>query len=144
MRAGGREGEARIWRRVHDQTARLACSCQLVLLPLTISPWRAPSSRPSFSPLLTTETAVAAIYRLAHHRQASPQHHANCAYSDAIAAKFEGPWFTTQLGISAAVGLTSFLLFSYSRTRWPLLFAPRTKLKGAFTRTIPGGILRRM
>jgi hypothetical protein len=24
----------------------------------------------------------------------------------------------------------SFLIFSYSRTRWPLLFAPRTKLKG--------------
>ncbi|TFK24082.1 DUF221-domain-containing protein [Coprinopsis marcescibilis] len=44
--------------------------------------------------------------------------------------KFEGPWFTTQLIISASVGLTSFMLFSYWRTRWPILFAPRTKLKG--------------
>ncbi|KAF9479802.1 DUF221-domain-containing protein [Pholiota conissans] len=44
--------------------------------------------------------------------------------------KFEGPWFTTQLGISVTIGVTSFLLFSYCRTRWPLLFAPRTKLKG--------------
>ncbi|KAF8193023.1 hypothetical protein BJ912DRAFT_1094023 [Pholiota molesta] len=44
--------------------------------------------------------------------------------------KFEGPWFTTQLTISASIGITSFLLFSYCRTRWPLLFAPRTKLKG--------------
>ncbi|KAF8876644.1 hypothetical protein BD779DRAFT_1804233 [Infundibulicybe gibba] len=44
--------------------------------------------------------------------------------------KFEGPWFTTQLTISASIGLTSFFLFSYCRTRWPLLFAPRTKLKG--------------
>lgn len=44
--------------------------------------------------------------------------------------KFEGPWFTTQLAISAAIGITSFLLFSYCRTRWPLSFAPRTKLKG--------------
>ncbi|KXN82921.1 hypothetical protein AN958_02004 [Leucoagaricus sp. SymC.cos] len=44
--------------------------------------------------------------------------------------KFEGPWFTTQLTISATIGIISFLLFSYCRTRWPLLFAPRTKLKG--------------
>ncbi|KAG5645965.1 hypothetical protein DXG03_004757 [Asterophora parasitica] len=44
--------------------------------------------------------------------------------------KFEGPWFTTQLTISATIGITSFLLFSYSRKRWPLLFSPRTKLKG--------------
>ena len=44
--------------------------------------------------------------------------------------KFEGPWFTTQLTISATIGVVSFLLFSYCRTRWPLLFAPRTKLKG--------------
>ncbi|KAF8955390.1 hypothetical protein BDZ97DRAFT_1674228 [Flammula alnicola] len=43
---------------------------------------------------------------------------------------FEGPWFTTQLTISVAIGVTSFLLFSYCRKRWPLLFAPRTKLKG--------------
>ncbi|KAL5504873.1 hypothetical protein ACEPAH_7536 [Sanghuangporus vaninii] len=43
---------------------------------------------------------------------------------------FEGPWFTTQLTLSLTIGLVSFLVFSYSRTRWPLLFAPRTKLKG--------------
>ncbi|THH27471.1 hypothetical protein EUX98_g6719 [Antrodiella citrinella] len=43
--------------------------------------------------------------------------------------KFEGPWFTTQLTLSAAIGFTSFLIFSYSRTRWPLVFAPRTVLK---------------
>ncbi|KAG9092906.1 hypothetical protein FRC07_011566, partial [Ceratobasidium sp. 392] len=44
--------------------------------------------------------------------------------------KFEGPWFTTQLTLSAAIGLGSFILFSLCRTRWPVLFAPRTKLKG--------------
>ena len=44
--------------------------------------------------------------------------------------KFEGPWFTTQLVLSSAVGLFSFLVFSYCRTRWPVQFAPRTKLKG--------------
>ncbi|KAJ3839680.1 hypothetical protein F5878DRAFT_615586 [Lentinula raphanica] len=44
--------------------------------------------------------------------------------------KFEGPWLTTQLILSGSIGLVSFLIFSYSRTRWPLLFAPRTKLKG--------------
>ncbi|KAF5381794.1 hypothetical protein D9615_005509 [Tricholomella constricta] len=44
--------------------------------------------------------------------------------------KFEGPWFTTQLTISATIGIISFFLFSYCRNRWPLLFAPRTKLKG--------------
>ncbi|KAJ3503140.1 hypothetical protein NLJ89_g8565 [Agrocybe chaxingu] len=43
---------------------------------------------------------------------------------------FEGPWFTTQLTISATVGVFSFFVFSYCRTRYPLLFAPRTKLKG--------------
>ncbi|KAK7457008.1 hypothetical protein VKT23_010311 [Stygiomarasmius scandens] len=44
--------------------------------------------------------------------------------------KFEGPWFSTQLTLSISIGLASFLIFCYSRTRWPLLFAPRTKLKG--------------
>ncbi|KAF7301133.1 hypothetical protein MIND_00677700 [Mycena indigotica] len=44
--------------------------------------------------------------------------------------RFEGPWFTTQLILSGGIGIFSFLVFSYSRTRWPLLFAPRTKLKG--------------
>jgi hypothetical protein len=33
--------------------------------------------------------------------------------------------------MSTTIGLFSFFLFSYCRTRWPLLFAPRTKLKGA-------------
>ncbi|KAJ7621119.1 hypothetical protein FB45DRAFT_838884 [Roridomyces roridus] len=44
--------------------------------------------------------------------------------------KFEGPWFMTQIVLSATIGLFSFLVFSYCRTRWPILFAPRTKLKG--------------
>ncbi|KAI0677415.1 DUF221-domain-containing protein [Trametes maxima] len=44
--------------------------------------------------------------------------------------KFEGPWFVTQLTLSISIGLVSFLVFSYCRTRWPILFAPRTKLKG--------------
>ncbi|THH11632.1 hypothetical protein EW146_g7980 [Bondarzewia mesenterica] len=44
--------------------------------------------------------------------------------------KFEGPWFTTQALLSTGIGLTSFLVFCYCRTRWPLLFASRTKLKG--------------
>ncbi|KAL4242434.1 hypothetical protein ABKN59_011821 [Abortiporus biennis] len=43
--------------------------------------------------------------------------------------KFEGPWFSTQLTLSAGIGIISFLVFSYCRTRWPLLFAPRTVLK---------------
>ncbi|KZT73615.1 DUF221-domain-containing protein [Daedalea quercina L-15889] len=45
-------------------------------------------------------------------------------------SKFEGPWFTTQLLLSTSIGLASFLIFSYCRKRWPLQFAPRTKLKG--------------
>ncbi|KZV64260.1 DUF221-domain-containing protein [Peniophora sp. CONT] len=44
--------------------------------------------------------------------------------------KFEGPWFATQITISTALGASAFLIFCYCRTRWPLLFAPRTKLKG--------------
>ncbi|KZT00325.1 DUF221-domain-containing protein [Laetiporus sulphureus 93-53] len=44
--------------------------------------------------------------------------------------KFEGPWFTTQLLLSSSIGLVSFLVFCFCRTRWPLVFAPRTKLKG--------------
>lgn len=47
---------------------------------------------------------------------------------------FEGPWFSTQLVISLVIGIVSFLVFSYSRRKWPLLFAPRTKLKGLFER----------
>ncbi|KAI0093708.1 DUF221-domain-containing protein [Irpex rosettiformis] len=42
---------------------------------------------------------------------------------------YDGPWFATQLTLSAAIGAISFLIFSYCRTRYPLLFAPRTKLK---------------
>ncbi|KAK0482482.1 hypothetical protein IW261DRAFT_1033633 [Armillaria novae-zelandiae] len=45
--------------------------------------------------------------------------------------KYEGPWFTTQLLLSGSIGIWAFLIFSYCRTRWPLYFAPRTKLKGA-------------
>ncbi|KAF9261079.1 DUF221-domain-containing protein [Marasmius fiardii PR-910] len=44
--------------------------------------------------------------------------------------KFEGPWFSTQLLLSCSIGFISFSIFSYSRTRYPLIFAPRTKLKG--------------
>jgi hypothetical protein len=44
--------------------------------------------------------------------------------------KYEGPWLSTQIMISASIGMTSLFIFSYCRTRWPLLFAPRTKLKG--------------
>ncbi|PVF96948.1 DUF221-domain-containing protein [Serendipita vermifera] len=43
--------------------------------------------------------------------------------------KYSGPWLQTQLVISASIGIVSFLTFSYCRTRWPVLFAPRTKLK---------------
>lgn len=59
----------------------------------------------------------------------SCDHLSPCAHNSTT-VKFEGPWFTTQLTISVTIGVTSFLLFSYCRTRWPLLFAPRTKLKG--------------
>jgi hypothetical protein len=44
--------------------------------------------------------------------------------------RYEGPWFSTQLSISFAIGGFSFLLFSYCKNKWPVLFAPRTKLKG--------------
>ncbi|CAE7079715.1 unnamed protein product [Rhizoctonia solani] len=44
--------------------------------------------------------------------------------------KFEGQWFTTQLVLSLGIGLGSFIIFSLCRNRWPILFAPRTKLKG--------------
>jgi hypothetical protein len=51
--------------------------------------------------------------------------------------KFEGPWFTTQILLASSIGFVSFLLFSYCRPRWPLLFAPRTKLKGTRTTLVP-------
>ncbi|KAH9060511.1 DUF221-domain-containing protein [Lactarius vividus] len=44
--------------------------------------------------------------------------------------KYQGPWLSTQIMLSSSIGVTAFLIFSYCRTRWPLLFAPRTKLKG--------------
>ena len=43
---------------------------------------------------------------------------------------FEGPWLQQQLFLSLGIGLTSLLLFSLSRRRYPTLFAPRTKLAG--------------
>ncbi|KAI0689783.1 hypothetical protein BC835DRAFT_1367443 [Cytidiella melzeri] len=43
--------------------------------------------------------------------------------------KYDGPWFATQLTLSSTIGVSSFLIFSYCRARYPLLFAPRTKLK---------------
>lgn len=46
--------------------------------------------------------------------------------------KFEGPWFTTQFVLAGSLGLISFFLFSYCRTRYPVMFAPRTKLKGVY------------
>ena len=50
-----------------------------------------------------------------------------------ITVQYDGPWFATQLILSAAIGAFSFLIFSYCRTRYPLLFAPRTKLKGVYS-----------
>lgn len=44
--------------------------------------------------------------------------------------KYSGPWLETQLVLSSTIGIVSFLLFSYCRRKWPILFAPRTKLKG--------------
>lgn len=65
-----------------------------------------------------------------HHLPVSPHMNFSVPKHRSLAGKFEGPWFATQLYLSLATGVISFLLFSYSRTRWPLLFAPRTKLKG--------------
>ncbi|KAH7084051.1 late exocytosis, associated with Golgi transport-domain-containing protein, partial [Auriculariales sp. MPI-PUGE-AT-0066] len=45
------------------------------------------------------------------------------------AGTFEGPWLTMQLSPSCGIGLFSFVVFSFCRRRWPLLFSPRTKLK---------------
>lgn len=41
-----------------------------------------------------------------------------------------GPWFSTQLGLSLAIGVSSFFLFCFLRTRWPVAYMPRTRLKG--------------
>ncbi|WVQ74072.1 hypothetical protein IAR50_003655 [Cryptococcus sp. DSM 104548] len=42
---------------------------------------------------------------------------------------FSGPWFSTQLTLSLSIGLTSFLLFCFLRTRWDVVYMGRTKLK---------------
>ena len=41
-----------------------------------------------------------------------------------------GPWFSTQLTLSLAIGLTAFFLFCFLRTRWEIVYMGRTKLKG--------------
>ncbi|WVW78588.1 hypothetical protein I302_100544 [Kwoniella bestiolae CBS 10118] len=43
--------------------------------------------------------------------------------------KFDGPWFSTQLTLSLAIGLTSFFTFCFLRTRWDVVYMGRTKLK---------------
>ncbi|WWC87012.1 uncharacterized protein L201_001895 [Kwoniella dendrophila CBS 6074] len=39
------------------------------------------------------------------------------------------PWFSTQLTLSLAIGLTSFFAFCFLRTRWDVVYMGRTKLK---------------
>jgi hypothetical protein len=41
-----------------------------------------------------------------------------------------GPWFSTQLMLSLSIGLTSFFVFCFLRTRWEVVYMGRTKLKG--------------
>ncbi|BEI86180.1 hypothetical protein CcaverHIS002_0604670 [Cutaneotrichosporon cavernicola] len=48
---------------------------------------------------------------------------------DEKAGDYSGPWLQTQLMLSLGVGLTSFLVFSFLRTRWQLVYMPRTKLQ---------------
>ncbi|WVQ97942.1 hypothetical protein IAU59_005061 [Kwoniella sp. CBS 9459] len=43
--------------------------------------------------------------------------------------KFDGPWFSTQITLSLGIGLTSFFLFCFLRTRWEVVYMGRTKLK---------------
>ncbi|OCF40913.1 membrane protein [Kwoniella heveanensis CBS 569] len=43
--------------------------------------------------------------------------------------KFDGPWFSTQMTLSLGIGLTSFFLFCFLRTRWEVVYMGRTKLK---------------
>lgn len=90
--------------------------------------WRAPHSRrclpPSSARSQTEIHCPPARHRLVSVSSLQPYPRSPGA------VKFEGPWFTTQLTISVTIGVTSFLIFSYGRRRWPLLFAPRTKLKG--------------
>ncbi|KAM0746908.1 DUF221-domain-containing protein [Meredithblackwellia eburnea MCA 4105] len=46
--------------------------------------------------------------------------------------KYRGPWLSTQLTLSLAVGLSSFLFFCFARKveKWRALYSPRTLLKG--------------
>ncbi|WOO82803.1 Calcium permeable stress-gated cation channel 1 [Vanrija pseudolonga] len=44
-------------------------------------------------------------------------------------AKFADGWFSTQLLLSLSIGVPSFLLFCFLRTRWQLVYMPRTRLK---------------
>nr|ODN96882.1 membrane protein [Cryptococcus depauperatus CBS 7855] len=43
--------------------------------------------------------------------------------------RFDGPWFSTQLVLSLSIGVTSFLVFCFLRTRWEVVYMGRTKLK---------------
>jgi hypothetical protein len=47
-----------------------------------------------------------------------------------LQADYTGPWFSTQLMLSVAIGISSFLLFCFLRTRWEVVYMGRTKLKG--------------
>ncbi|EIW68814.1 hypothetical protein TREMEDRAFT_31663, partial [Tremella mesenterica DSM 1558] len=40
-----------------------------------------------------------------------------------------GPWFSTQLTLSLTIGLCSFLVFCFLRTKWDIVYMGRTKLK---------------
>ena len=92
--------------------------------------WQVAYLGPSSSLSWATKTTETTNYLQGLPRPVSPQSCYHLSPCDTATVKFEGPWFTTQLTISVTIGVTSFLLFSYCRTRWPLLFAPRTKLKG--------------
>ncbi|GMK59469.1 hypothetical protein CspeluHIS016_0800750 [Cutaneotrichosporon spelunceum] len=48
---------------------------------------------------------------------------------DEKAGEYSGPWLQTQLTLSLGIGFTSFLVFCFLRTRWQLVYMPRTKLK---------------
>lgn len=50
---------------------------------------------------------------------------------------FRGYWLEQQLSLSLFAGISSFLLFSVVRRKYPSVFAPRTKLQG-FTPHAPG------
>ncbi|ORX34475.1 hypothetical protein BD324DRAFT_636070 [Kockovaella imperatae] len=43
--------------------------------------------------------------------------------------KFEGPWFSTQMILALSIGVTSFLVFCFLRTKWDVVYMGRTKLK---------------